>query len=75
MKYHRLIFKKDDTGNCVFTEVLDQDMPDGDFEKISWDKPILKHVEDGNTHFITTNRKYLESMLLGIRVFQEVSAS
>lgn len=75
MKYHRLIFKKDESGQCVFTEVLDSDMADEDFEKMSWDKPIIRHLIDGYTHFISLDRAYLEAMLLGIQVYQDITTS
>lgn len=74
MKYHRLIFKTNEEGECVFTEVLDMEMNEEDFGKMVWDKPIIRHIVDGHTHFISLDRSYLEAMLLGISTYQQVNS-
>ena len=72
MKYYRLIFKKDESGQCVFTEVLEQEMSNEDFEKMNWEKPIIKHVDNEHVHFVALERTYLEAMLLGIQFFRDL---
>ena len=52
MKYHRVIFKKDEAGQCVFTDVIEQDVSDEDFQKMNWEKPIIRHEVADHTHFL-----------------------
>jgi hypothetical protein len=66
MKYYRLIFKQEETGKCVFSEILDQEM--------NWEKPIIRHIDNGHHHFISLEKTYLETMLLGIQTFQHLEA-
>lgn len=73
MKYYRVIFKKDEAGQCVFTDVAEQDMSDEDFEKMNWEKPIIRHQEDDLVHFLALESNYLEAMILGIGVYQNLS--
>lgn len=72
MQYFRIIFKTDD-GNCVFTDVIDDTMSDEEFQKISWDKPIIRHVDNGHVHFISLERHYLDAMRLGIHTFLDLN--
>jgi len=74
MKYHRVIFKKDETGECVFTDIAEQEMSDEDFEKMNWEKPIIRHEADGLVHFLALESNYLEAMILGIGVYQVLNA-
>jgi hypothetical protein len=74
MKYYRLIFKQEETGKCVFSEILDQEMNDQDFQKMNWEKPIIRHIDNGHHHFISLEKTYLETMLLGIQTFQHLEA-
>lgn len=72
MKCYRLIFKKED-GRAMFSEIIEQEFPDSELNDLSWDRPILRHEIAGHSHFIALDRDYLESMLLGIGVFQSLS--
>jgi len=74
MKYFRVIFKKDENGQCVFTEVAEQTMNDEEFEKMNWEKPIIRHEADDLIHFLALESNYLEAMILGIGVYQKLGA-
>jgi len=74
MKYFRVIFKKDENGQCVFTDVAEQDMSEEDFQQMNWEKPIIRHEVNDHIHFLALESNYLEAMILGIGVYQKLSA-
>ena len=74
MRYHRVIFKKDEAGQCVFTDVIEQDVSDEDFQKMNWEKPIIRHEVADHIHFLALDSSYLEAMLLGVGVYQVLNA-
>lgn len=74
MKYYRIIFKTDEEGVCVFTEIVEQDMAQEYFQKMSWDKPIIRHEVNEHVHFISLERNFLEAMILGIKTLKDLEA-
>jgi hypothetical protein len=72
MNYYRLIFKKED-GKVMFSDILSQEMDIEEFQKIKWDKPILRQEVADHVHFIALDVAYLDSMMLGIATYQEMT--
>ena len=72
MNYYRLIFKKED-GKVMFSDILSQEMDIEEFQKIKWDKPILRQVVADHVDFIALDVAYLDSMMLGIATYQEMT--
>jgi hypothetical protein len=73
MKYYRLVFKKDNLG-VSFSEISEQTIDDATFSKMNWDKPIIRQFDGRYHHFISLHRDYLECILLGVGVYQELSS-
>jgi hypothetical protein len=73
MKYYRLVFKKDNLG-VSFSEISEQTIDDSTFSKMNWDKPIIRQFDGRYHHFISLHRDYLECILLGVGVYQELSS-
>ena len=69
MTYYRIIFRTNDSGETEWTEIITQEMDDSDFEKMNWEKPIIRHQVGDQTHFIALDNKYLDAMILGIRTY------
>ena len=69
MTYYRIIFRTNHNGETEWTEIITQDMDDSDFEKMNWEKPIIRHQVGDQTHFIALDNKYLDAMILGIRTY------
>ena len=63
MTYYRIIFRTNDNGETEWTEIITQDMDDSDFEKMNWEKPIIRHQVGDQTHFIALDNKYLDAMI------------
>jgi hypothetical protein len=72
MKYFRLIFKREDD-KVLFSEIIEQEVTMSEFESMNWDSPIIRHEMAGHVHFISLDRDYLDSMLLGIGTYQAMS--
>jgi hypothetical protein len=72
MKYYRLIFKNDDKG-VSFSDIVDQEIDNGTFNSMDWEKPIIRHFDGKYLHFLSLDKEYLECMLVGISAFQEMS--
>lgn len=72
MKYYRLVFKKEDDRVGV-SEITEQDIPDQDFQKMNWEKPIIRHYDGKYLHFISLDAQYLDAMLAGINAYVEMS--
>jgi hypothetical protein len=75
MIYFRIVFKKDDSGQCVFTDVIEQNVENEEFEKMNWEKPIIRHEVADHIHFLALDRGYLEAMMLGISTYQNILQS
>ena len=75
MTYYRIIFRTNDNGETEWTEIITQDMDDSDFEKMNWEKPIIRHQVGDQTHFIALDNKYLDAMILGIRTYNGEDAT
>lgn len=73
MTYYRLIFKKDESGQCVFTDVIEQTVDDEAFQKMNWEKPIIRHEVADHVHFLALEKGYLEAMMLGVSTYQQIS--
>ena len=73
MTYYRVIFRTAEDGIAEWTNIIEAEMSDDDFEKMNWDKPIIRHVMDNQTHFLALDDKYLDAMILGIQTFKEHS--
>tara|TARA_B100001123_G_C14647553_1_gene764307 strand:- start:289 stop:549 length:261 start_codon:yes stop_codon:yes gene_type:complete len=71
MKYFRLIFKVEDN-QVMFSDLIEQEVEEDQFENMIWDKPIIRHEVGGHVHYIALDRDYLEAMLLGIGTYQEL---
>lgn len=74
MKYYRLIFKQED-GKALFSEIIEQEIAQNEFEQMNWDAPIIKHEMAGHIHFLALDRDYLDAMLLGIGTYQILSGA
>ena len=74
MKYYRLIFKREG-GKTRFSQILEQEIAQEEFETMNWDSPIIKHEMAGHIHFLALDKDYLEAMLLGIGTYQVLSGT
>lgn len=74
MKYYRLIFKEED-GKVLFSQIIEQEMTNVDFESMSWEAPIVRHEMAGHFHFLSLDRQYLDAMLLGVGTYQVLSGT
>ena len=72
MKYYRLIFKKDENG-VAFSEIIEQVVDEKTFSDMNWEKPIIRHMEGNMLHLMSIHQDYLECVLLGIAIYDEVS--
>jgi len=75
MTYYRIIFRTNDNGETEWTEIITQEMDESDFEKMNWEKPIIRHQVGDQTHFIALDNKYLDAMILGIRTYNGEDAT
>ena len=75
MTYYRIIFRTNDNGETEWTEIITQEMDESDFEKMNWEKPIIRHQVGKQTHFIALDNKYLDAMILGIRTYKGQDAT
>ena len=75
MTYYRIIFRTNDNGETEWTEIITQDMDDSDFEKMNWEKPIIRHQVGDQSHFISLDYNYLDAMILGIRTYKRQDAT
>jgi len=71
MKYYRIIFRTGDNGGSEWTDIIEQEMNEKDFQKMNWEKPIIRHAVGEQTHFISLDDKYLDAMILGIQTFKQ----
>lgn len=71
MTYYRVIFRTAEDGITEWTNIIEAEMSDDDFEKMNWDKPIIRHVMHNQTHFLALDDKYLDAMILGIQTFKD----
>lgn len=71
MKYYRLVFNKDERG-VSFSEITEQFIDNETFSKMNWDKPIIRHFDGKYHHFISLQRDYLECIVTGIGIYQEL---
>lgn len=71
MKYFRLIFKLEDD-RVMFSDIIEQEVEQQQFENMVWDKPIIRHEVGGHVHYIALDRDYLEAMLLGVGTYQQL---
>jgi uncharacterized pyridoxamine 5'-phosphate oxidase family protein len=74
MKYYRLIFKEENE-KVLFSQIIEQEMNQVDFETMNWDAPIIRHEIAGHIHFLALDREYLDAMLLGIGTYQVLSGT
>ena len=75
MTYYRIIFRTNDSGETEWTEIITQEMDESDFEKMNWEKPIIRHQVGDQTHFIALDSNYLDAMILGIRTYKRQDAT
>ena len=75
MTYYRIIFRTNDNGETQWTEIITQEMDDSDFEKMNWEKPIIRHQVGDQVHFISLDYNYLDAMILGIRTYKRQDAT
>lgn len=73
MNYYRLIFKKEN-GKVLFSDIISQEMDVDEFQKIKWDKPILRQEIGDHIHFMALDVTYLDCMMLGIATYQELGS-
>jgi len=71
MKYFRLIFKLEDD-QVMFSDIIEQEVDQEQFETMVWDKPIIRHEIGEHVHYIALDRDYLEAMLLGVGTYQQL---
>ena len=69
MKYYRIIFRKQDDA-VMFSEIQEHEADEEDFQKMQWDRPIIRHVMGGDHHFLALDPTYLDAMALGIGTYQ-----
>ena len=73
MKYYRIIFRKnEEDGNPEWTDVVEGDMTDEDFQQMNWEKPIIRQFTDGHAHYISLDEHYLNAMVLGIHTYKDL---
>lgn len=73
MRYYRLIFRKNEHGVVEWTDIVENEMSDADFQETQWDKPIIRQVSDGHIHYISLDRNFLDAMILGIHTYVDLS--
>jgi len=75
MRYYRIIFRKnEEDGTPEWTDVIEGDMSDEDFQQMNWEKPIIRQVTDGHAHYISLEEHYLNAMVLGIHTYKDLEA-
>lgn len=57
----------------MFSDIIEQEMPQSDLESMNWEAPIIRHEMAGHIHFLALDRDYLDAMLLGIGTYQILS--
>lgn len=72
MKYYRLIFKTE-KGKVLFSEILDGELTQEQFEQMNWDAPIVRHEIADHVHFLSLDPQYLDAILLGVGTYQKMS--
>ena len=73
MKYYRLIFRKTPE-NVLFSDIQEHEVDQQEFEKIKWDRPIIRQVMGGDQHFLALDPTYLDAMVLGIGTYLEMDS-
>ena len=73
MKYFRLIFRKTEE-HVLFSEIQEHEVDQEDFEKIKWDRPIIRQMMGGDQHFLALDPTYLDAMVLGIGTYMEMNS-
>jgi len=76
MKYYRIIFRKnEETGIPEWTDVVEGDMADEDFQQMNWEKPIIRQLTKGHIHYMSLEEDYLNAMVLGIHTVKQMELS
>jgi hypothetical protein len=71
MKYYRLIFRKT-PDHVLFSEIQEHEVEQEEFDKIKWDRPIIRQSIGGDQHFLSLDPTYLDAMVLGIGTYMEM---
>ena len=71
MRYYRLILKCEN-GVAMLSELIEQEIDEATFNKMNWEKPILRQFDGRHLHFMSLQKEYLESMVDGIQALKEI---
>ena len=72
MKYFRLVLKIEDA-KFYASDIVENYIDTQTFESMNWDKPIIRHIVENQTHLIALEREYLECLLAGIQIYIEMT--
>ncbi len=76
MKYYRIIFRKnDENGTPEWTDIVEGDMADKDFQQMNWEKPIIRQLTKDHIHYMSLEEDYLNAMVLGIHTYKQMELS
>ena len=76
MKYYRIIFRKNEKdGIPEWTDIVEHEMNDENFQQTQWEKPIIRQLIENQVHYLSLDRNFLDAMLLGIHTYKDLEAS
>ena len=76
MKYYRIIFRKnEEDGTPEWTDIVEGDMADEDFQQTNWEKPIIRQFTKDHIHYMSLEEDYLNAMVLGIHTYKQMELS
>jgi hypothetical protein len=71
MRYFRVVLKVEDS-KFYTSDIVEQNIDDQTFESMNWDKPLIRHVINNETHLIALEKEYLECLIAGIQIYLEM---
>jgi len=73
VRYYRIIFRKSEEDGVVeWTDIVENEMNDEDFQQTHWEKPIIRQITEGHIHYMSLDRNFLDAMLLGIHTYKDL---
>ena len=74
MIYYRLVV--DTTEDLLkFTDIVEQEVDEESFQKMNWEKPIIRHYDGKYYHFLALSHESLECFLAGMAMYQDFTIS
>lgn len=74
MTYYRVVLKRLDS-EVLISDITKHSMPQEEFEKLIWTKPVIYHFVNEMHHFLSLEKDYLTSMIDGIKMYEAIKRS